>query len=262
MTFKNQVVWITGASSGIGRQLSLEFARQGAIVAASARRMDMLNQLVAEIEAGGGESRAFYCDVLDPESINLCVSNVIAHYSKLDVAVANAGYGVVGKIETLTDSDWNRQLAVNVTGLALTTRYAIPYLRQTKGRLCLLGSVAAFIPNPQAGAYGASKAAVHSIGETLQVELRGSGVSCTTVHPGFVESNITRIDNQGGYHPELDDPRPAHLIWPAEKAARAIVNAIARRKKVYVFTAHGRLAVFLSRHFPDLSRKMMAKAIA
>lgn len=262
MTFKDQVVWITGASSGIGRQLSLEFARQGAIVAASARRMDMLNQLVAEIEAGGGESHAFFCDVLDPESIKLCVSNVIAHYSKLDVVVANAGYGVVGKIETLTYSDWNRQFAVNVAGLALTTRYAIPYLRQTKGRLCLLGSVAAFVPNPQAGAYGASKAAVHSIGETLQVELRGSGVSCTTVHPGFVESNITRTDNQGRYHPEFDDPRPAYLMWPTEKAARAIVKAIARRRKVYVFTVHGKLAVFLAKHFPALSRKMMAKAIA
>lgn len=259
MRFKNQIVWITGASSGIGRELALEFARQGATVAISARRMDLLELLVKDIESNGGSAKAFHCDVLDSNSIEQCVQQIIVTFGKLDIAIANAGFGVEGKIEALTDSDWNRQLAGNVTGLALTCKFALPHLRHTKGQIVLLGSVGAFLPNPNVGAYGASKAAVHSIGETLQVELLGTGVSCTTIHPGFVESNITRIDNQGLFHPEAKDPRPANLLWKTDKAARVMIRAIANRKKVFVFTGHGKIAVFLAKFFPSIARKIIAK---
>jgi NAD(P)-dependent dehydrogenase (short-subunit alcohol dehydrogenase family) len=259
MNFQNQIVWITGASSGIGRELALEFARKGATVAISARRMDLLELLVKDIESNGGSAKAFHCDVLDSNSIEQCVQQIISTFGKLDITIANAGFGVEGKIEALTDSDWNRQLAGNVTGLALTCKFAMPHLRNTKGQIVLLGSVGAFLPNPNVGAYGASKAAVHSIGETLQVELLGTGVSCTTIHPGFVESNITRIDNQGLFHPEAKDPRPANLLWKTDKAARVMIRAIANRKKVFVFTGHGKIAVFLAKFFPSIARKIIAK---
>jgi NAD(P)-dependent dehydrogenase (short-subunit alcohol dehydrogenase family) len=190
MNQHNQVVWITGASSGLGRGMAKEFASKGATVAISARRMDELNVVVQEIESLGGKAKAFYCDVLDSKSIEECVNQIIQDFGKLDVAVANAGFGVVGRIAELTEADWQRQLAGNVTGLALTCKYALPHLKKTKGRLALIGSVAAFVPNPGIGAYGASKAAVQNIGETLLVELLGTGVSCTTIHPGFVDSNI------------------------------------------------------------------------
>jgi len=258
MTFTNQIVWITGASSGLGRYMALELARQGATLAVSARRMDLLELLVAEIESEGGKAKAFFCDVLDTKSIEACAHQIVAHFQKMDVVVANAGCGVMGTIEKLTEADWHRQLNLNVTGLALTCKYALPHIRKTKGRLVLIGSVAAYLPNPGIGAYGASKAAVHSIGETLQVELAGSGVSCTTIHPGFVDSNITRVDNQGNFHPDASDPRPANLMWPTDKAARVMVNAIAKRKKVYVFTGHGKVMSTIGKYFPVLARKMMA----
>jgi len=257
MTFNNQIVWITGASSGIGRELALEFSRKGATLAVSARRIDLLEVLVKEIEAGGGKAKAFYCDVLDIKSIETCAQQIVDHFKKMDVVVANAGGGVMGTIEKLTEADWHRQLNLNVTGLALTCKYALPHVRKTKGRLVLIGSVAAFLPNPGIGAYGASKAAVHSIGETLQVELAGSSVSCTTIHPGFVDSDITRVDNQGNFHPDAKDPRPANLMWPTDKAARVMVKAIAKRKKVYVFTGHGKLMVTIGKYFPKLARKIM-----
>jgi NAD(P)-dependent dehydrogenase (short-subunit alcohol dehydrogenase family) len=259
MNQQNLIVWITGASSGLGRAMALEFASQGAIVAISARRMDQLNEVVKEIESQGGEAKAFFCDVLDSKSIEACVNQIIADFGKLDIAVANAGYGVMGKIEDLTEEDWKRQLAVNVTGLAMTCKFALPHLRKTKGRLALIGSVAAYVPNPGIGAYGASKAAVHNIGESLQVELKGSGVSCTTIHPGFVDSNITRIDNEGNFHPDRSDPRPANLMWPTEKAAKVMVEAIQKRKTVFVFTGHGKLAVSIGKFFPGLMRKISAK---
>ncbi len=259
MKFKDKIVWITGASSGIGRAMAFEFSSQGAIVAISARRMDQLNEVVEHIESKGGRAKAFYCDVLDSKSIEACVNQIIADFGKLDIAVANAGYGVMGKIEDLNAEDWQRQLAVNVTGLALTCKFVLPFLRKTNGRLALIGSVAAFVPNPGIGAYGASKAAVHNIGESLQVELRGSGVSCTTIHPGFVESNITRIDNEGNFHPDRSDPRPTNLMWSTEKAAKVMVDAIEKRKTVFVFTGHGKIAVSLGKFFPGLMRKISAK---
>ncbi|MBL7844210.1 MAG: SDR family oxidoreductase [Cyclobacteriaceae bacterium] len=259
MNFQNQIIWITGASSGLGREMALEFARHGASVAVTARRMDLLEELVVEIESSGGKAKAFFCDVMDAKNIEACVQQIITHFGKLDIAIANAGGGVFGKIEDLTEADWQRQLTLNVTSLALTVKYSLPHLRQTKGRVVLLGSVAAFVPNPMVGAYGASKAAVHNIGETLQVELLGSGVTCTTIHPGFVDSNITRIDNEGNFHPERTDPRPANLMWPTDKAAKVMVKAIAQRKKVYVFTGHGKIGVFLGKFFPSVARKMMAK---
>jgi len=260
MLFKNKIVWITGASSGLGRAMALEFAKLGATVAVSARRMELLEKLVAEIESTGGKAKAFHCDIMDAKSIEQCVNAVVSEFGQLDVAVANAGFGVVGSIENLSESDWSRQLTGNITGLALTCKYSIPHLRKTKGRLALLGSIGAFLPSPVTGAYGASKAAVHSIGETLMVELNGTGVSCTILHPGFVDSNITRVDNQGNFNPEAKDPRPANLMWPTEKAAKVMVNAIARRKKVFVFTGHGKMLAFIGKFLPGLARKVAAKA--
>lgn len=219
----------------------------------------MLEKLVQEIQQEGGKAQAFFCDVMEEQSIEKCIQEIIQAFGKLDGCIANAGGGVMGKIEKLTAEEWDRQLRLNVTGLALTAKYALPELRKTKGRLALIGSVAAFVPNPNLGAYGASKAAVHNIGETLQSELLGSGVSCTTIHPGFVDSNITRIDNEGNFHPEAKDPRPANLMWPTDKAAKAMVKAILNRKKMVVITGHGKVMYAISRLIPSVLRKMMAK---
>jgi len=257
--FKNQIVWITGASSGLGRAMALEFTKRGAVLAVSARRMELLESLVLEIQTLGGKARAFRCDVSNEANVAACVDAIIGEYGALHVAVANAGYAAMGKVEMLSATDWQRQLSVNVTGLALTAKYALPHLRKTKGRLALLGSVGAFVPNPSLSPYGASKAAVHNIGESLQLELKGSGVSCTTIHPGFVESNITRVDNAGVFHPERNDPRPANLMWPTQRAARVMIRAIEQRRRVYIFTVHGKIISWLGRHLPAVARAFVVK---
>lgn len=187
------------------------------------------------------------------------VQQIITSLGRLDVVVANAGFGVIGSIEKLTAKDWNRQLQGNVTGLALTVKYALPYLEKTNWTNGLVGSIAAYLPNPYVGAYGASKAAVNSIGKTLQVELKNSGVSCTTLHPGFVVSEIARVDNDGVWHPDRPDPRPSNLMWPTDKAANVMVRAILKRKRNYVFTGHGRILVWLQRWFPGLVRTIISK---
>jgi len=261
MTNKHEsVVWITGASSGIGKAMAFEWARLGYKVVLSARRKDVLDEIAADIKSSGGEALVVPVDILDETSIQLAVQEIITTWGRLDVAVANAGFGVFGSIDSLNAAQWNRQLQGNVTGLALTVKYALPHLKKNNGRIGLLGSIAAFLPNPSLGAYGASKAAVHSIGQTLQVELMGTGVSCTTLHPGFVDSEIARIDNEGVWHPEKVDPRPKNLMWPADKAAKVMVRAILKRKRMYVFTKHGKAFVWIQRWFPGLMRVIISKA--
>lgn len=256
---QNEVIWITGASSGIGKALAYEWSKIGYKVVLSARRKELLDQVANDIKNSGGEAMAVPCDIMIEAEIENAVQEIIQTFGRLDVVIANAGFGVFGSLENLTAKDWNRQFQGNVTGLALTVKYALPHLKKNKGRIGLVGSVGAFLPNPNLGAYGASKAAVHSIGQTLQVELMGTSVSCTTVHPGFVKSEITRIDNEGNWHPERPDPRPAHLIWPTEKAAKEITKAILKRKRNYVFTNHGKIFLIIQRWFPGLMRKIMAK---
>lgn len=257
---QENVVWVTGASSGIGKAMAFEWARLGFKVVLSARRQEVLDKVAEEIRQAGGQALVIPCDIMEETAIENAVQQIIKACERIDVVVANAGFGVFGNMEKLTVKDWNRQLQGNVIGLALTVKYALPYLKKNNGRIGLVGSVAAYLPSPNMGAYGASKAAVHSIGQTLQVELMGSGVSCTTLHPGFVVSEIARIDNDGVWHPEQPDPRPSNLIWPTDKAAKVMVKAILKRKRNYIFTRHGKIIVWLQHWFPGLVRFIISKS--
>jgi short-subunit dehydrogenase len=256
------VVWITGASAGIGEALALEYARQGYRVAVSARREERLRGVAARIDELGGEGFVVPCDVTEEEAIARTVSRIVDRFGRLDVAVANAGFVVSGHIEELSAEEWRRQFDVNVVGLAVTARHALPHLRETRGRLALVGSVAGFLPRPGTGAYAASKAAVRTIGQALSLELVGTGVSCTTIQPGLVESEIAQVDNRGVHHPDRPDGRPAFFMWPSERAARVMVRAIRRRRRDYVFTGHGRLGAFLGRHLWGLVHFAMARTLS
>ena len=250
--FENKVVWITGGGSGIGRALALAFADEGAVVAVSGRREERLHEVVQELESRGAKGLAVRCDVADEASVAEAVRKVVRTLGGLDVAVANAGFSVAGRIEKLSAADWRRQLDVNVIGAAMTARYSIPHLRERKGRLALIGSVSSMMSAPGLGAYSASKYAVRAIGQTLAVELHGSDVSCTTIHPGFIESEIAQVDNQGRFDAGREDRRPKNLMWPADRAARVMVYAIAKRKREFTFTGHGKAGAFAGRHMPGL----------
>ncbi len=257
--FDGKVVWITGGNSGIGLACALEFARQGARLALSARREDRLTEAAELCRAAGAECLVVPCDVTDDEAVAAAVATIVRHYGQLDVAMANAGCAVAGRVAQLDAETWRRQLDVNVLGLVSTVRYALPELEKTGGRLALVGSVIAYVHPPKNGAYAASKAAVHAIGQTLSAELARSEVSCTTIHPGFVASDIARVDNDGVFDPERADKRPAQLMWKAEDAARVMVAAIAARKPLFVFTGHGRLAAWLGRFTPGLVRMVLSR---
>ena len=256
---KEKVVWITGASSGIGKAMAHKWSQLGYKVVLSARRQELLKAIAMGIKDSGGEALVIPVDIMEDTSIEKAVQQIITSLGRLAVVVANAGFGLIGSIDKLTAKDWNRQLQGNVTGLALTVKYALPYLEKTNGRIGLVGSIAAYLPNPYVGAYGASKAAVNSIGKTLQVELKNSGVSCTTLHPGFVVSEIARVDNDGVWHPDRPDPRPPNLMCPTDKARMVLVRAILTLNCIYVFTGHRSILVWLQRWFPGLVRTIISK---
>lgn len=260
LPFQDQVAWITGGGTGLGRYLALELARQGAHVAVSGRREDRLLEVVAEVEKLGRKGMALPLDVCDADAQRAAVARIEREWGRLDLAVANAGYGVGGELETLAAPAFERQFAVNVFALLKTAQAALPALRKTRGRLGLVGSVAHIAFTPGAGAYTASKAAVHAVGETLAAELSGAGVSVTLLHPGFVESEIHTVDNQNRPQEGKTDHRPLSLMWPTDRAARSMARALRRRKRVHVFTGHGLFAWYLYRLFPGLMFQVLAYA--
>ena len=250
--WNNKVVWITGAGSGLGKALAFEFAHYGANIVLSGRREAPLLSVSEEISTKDARSLVVPCDVTKPAEIEEAITTIIDTFGQLDVVIANAGFGVSGPFENLTEEDWSRQFSVNVVGLTQTVRYSLPHIKKSKGRIVLIGSVAAFAFAGKAAPYCSSKAAVHAIGECLSLELYGTGVTCTTIHPGFVESDIARVDNKGVFHAEAQDKRPAKLMWRADAAAKVMVRAIYKRKRIFVFTWHGKFGAFLGRHFPNL----------
>lgn len=258
----DQVVWITGSGSGIGRALALEAAKQGAIVAVSGRRADRLEEVAREIEQGGGRALPVACDVTDEGDIARAVETVLGAHGRLDVAIANAGFSVAGRVAKLSAEDWRRQLDTNVVGAAITAKHALPHLERTKGRVALVGSVASMLASPGLGAYNASKFALRAVGLTLAMELEGTGVSCTLVHPGFVESEIAQVDNEGRFDPSRADKRPRNLMWPADQAAIEMLRAIRARKREHVFTGHGKIAGALGRHAPGLVHFLLTRGSA
>jgi short-subunit dehydrogenase len=258
--FAGQVVLITGASSGIGAALAREFARQGANLALLARRVDRLRGLAGEIEAGGRRAVALAGDVTVDGDVERAVLATRTAFGRIDVTVANAGFGVVGPFERLTLDDYRRQFETNVFGVLRTAQATLPSLKATRGRLVILGSVAGHIATPGSSPYSMSKFAVHGLAGALGHELAAVGVSVTLLSPGFVDSEIRRVDNAGAFQSEVRESVPAWLIMPTARAARQMVRAIARRRREVVITGHGKLGVFMQRHVPWLVSAAIRRA--
>jgi short-subunit dehydrogenase len=248
-----QVVLITGASSGIGAALAREFSARGADLVLAARRTDRLEGLVRELEHGGRRAVSVACDVTKDGDVERAVAAARSAFGRLDVVVANAGFGVVGSVERLTLDDYRRQFETNVYGVLRTVWAALPEVKQTRGQIAIIGSVAGHIATPGSSPYAMSKFAVRALAEALGHELARDGVSVTLISPGFVESELRRVDNQGALRAATADPVPSWLVMSAARAARQIVTAIARRRREAVITGHGRVSVFLHRHVPWLT---------
>ncbi len=258
-THAGRVVLITGASAGIGAALARELAREGADLVLTARREDRLRDLAREIEATGRNAVIVCCDVTRDGDLERAVAVAIERYGRLDIAVANAGFGVAGPVDGLSLDDYRRQLETNVFGVLRTLYASLPELRMARGQFVIVGSVSGHVPTPSTSAYCMSKFAVRGFAESIHDELSASGVSVTLVSPGFVDSDIRRVDNHGQVHEDAPDPVPAWLRMPADQAAREIGRAIHRRRREVVVTGHGKALVLLYRYAPWLLRFLIAR---
>ncbi|MFC2084860.1 SDR family oxidoreductase [Bacteroidota bacterium] len=220
---QKKVVWITGGGSGLGKAMALEFARNGAKVVISGRRENILKETVREIERENSQGLAIQCDVSKEEEIIEAVSQIVNSFGRLDVAIANAAVPMTGKIEELKHEEWKRIFEINVIGLAMTAKHALPELRKTKGRLVLVGSGASMLASPNFSAYTSTKYAMRAIGQTLSMELYKSGVSCTNIYPGYMSTEFAQIDNDGEISSEKQKWDNSYT-WSPEKSAQVCIN--------------------------------------
>ena len=222
-------------------------------MALAARRLDRLQTLASEIGKTGRRAVVIPCDVARDGDLERAADQARAALGKLDVVVANAGFGVTGKLETLSLDDYRRQLETNVFGVLRTVYATLDDLKKTRGRLVLIGSVSGHVAVPGSSAYSMSKFAVHGLAAALGHELAPYGVAVTLISPGFVESEIRQIDNRGVWLAQAPRrPIPPSIVMATPTAARKIVSAVARRRREVVITGFGKVAVALQRHLPWL----------
>lgn len=247
-----KVVFITGASSGIGEALAREAAAQGAAVVLVARRRERIAGLATEIEAAGGRALAVTGDVTRDGDMEEAVAQALDHFGRIDVAIANAGFSCNGPVAALGVADFQRQFDTNVFGVIRTVKAALPALSEVGGSIGLTGSTNGWLSLPGYSAYCASKHAVRSLADCLRHELAGQGVSVTHLAPGFIASDIRLLDRNGQMRANAVDPIPRWLQLPARRAARQMLCAISARRAQTIITMHSRLAIFASRHMPWL----------
>jgi NAD(P)-dependent dehydrogenase (short-subunit alcohol dehydrogenase family) len=244
-----KVVFVTGASSGIGEGLAREAAGQGAAVVLAARRIERTARLAAELEATGGRALAVRCDVTRDGELEEAVACGLERFGRLDVAIANAGISINGCLADLTVDDFRRQLDTNVLGVVRTVKATLPALTASRGALGLLGSTNGYLSLPGYSPYSASKHAVRALADCLRHELGSVGVSVTHIAPGFIESELRVFGNDGSPRP---DPIPRWLQLSAPRAARQMLRAIQARRAEAIITGHAWLAIFVARHAPWL----------
>jgi NADP-dependent 3-hydroxy acid dehydrogenase YdfG len=243
-----QVLFITGASAGIGEAIAREAAARGAHVALLARREDKIRAIAAQINAEGGSALGLVADVTSETQLETAVKQTTEKFGGIDIAIANAGFGVRGNLEQLTLADYQRQFDTNVFGVLRTVTATLPALKQRTGMLGVVGSANGYLNVPGWSAYCMSKAAVRSLCACLRHELLAEGVSVTHVAPGLIESEFRRVDNQGQANPDAKDPVPAWLAMPKGKAAAQILEAVLSRREEAVITWHAKAVVALERH--------------
>jgi short-subunit dehydrogenase len=249
---KNTVAFITGASSGIGAAMAEEFARRGADVVLVARRRERLQEVAKAVQDQGRLALVAEADVTRDGDLETAVEQAEEQFGRIDWVVANAGFGVAGAVHKLELEDYRRQFETNIFGVLRTVRATRDSLISSGGVLALMGSVTSYVSLPVSSPYSMSKHAVKALADSLRAEMSRRGVAVTLLAPGFVESEIRQVDNKGERHEHANDPIPPWLRMQTAVAARKMVRAIVKRKRVVVITLHGKVFVFIERHFPWL----------
>ena len=248
---RQQVVFITGAASGIGRALALGAAREGAVVWAADIDAPGAEVVVAEMRAMGAQAWALPLDVTDAAAVDAAVARVIEESGRIDLCFNNAGIGFAGEFRDSTAEQWRRVFDVNVFGVihvALATYRLM--VRQGHGHLVNTASLAALLPTPGLSAYGASKWAVLSLTHSLRLEGEGLGVKVSAICPSFVESNIYSRTLVAGLKRDAMRSVAAFPIVPVDGLVPRVFRGIANNEALILFPFYARVLWWLQRLVP------------
>jgi uncharacterized protein len=256
VSYQGMTALVTGASSGIGRLLSLRFAREGARVALVARRRSELEALATEIATAGGAAFPISCDVSDPASVQETCAKALDHFGRIDLLVNNAGYGHHRTFLEWDLADMERVMCVNYFGALRFTKLLLPQMvDRGRGWVVLVASVAGRIGTPGESAYAATKFAMVGLGEALSIEVEDSGIHVLTVCPGVIRTPFFDAE-------ALDRMPPVarrQFVEP-EKLVEAIIRALARGDRELTYPRSLAAAYVVKALAPGFMRRQVKRA--
>lgn len=241
MDWKNKVVFLTGASSGIGEALALEMAGRGAILGLLARREDLLSDLAERCEKRGGKAKWFAVDVTDSTAVKNSADSLINEFGKIDILIANAGIGGNNKeTRNLEAEAVIKVINTNLVGAVNAVSAVLPQMLERKsGQLAAISSLAAYRGLPKSAAYCASKAGMTAFFESVRLDVQQKGIAVTIIHPGFIKTPLTSgRKNEMPYLMELEDAVPL------------FIEAIENRRKFAAFPRQMALLAKAGKFFP------------
>ncbi|MFF7341933.1 SDR family NAD(P)-dependent oxidoreductase [Streptomyces sp. NPDC008163] len=256
---------VTGGSRGLGLFVARQLAERGCIVTIAARDADELERAAAQLrEATGSSVRTVVCDVRDRAAVGALVREVHER-DGLDLVIANAGVIQVAPVEDVGAAEFGDAMDTMFYGALHTSLEALPYLKKTRGRLGLIGSVGGLLGVPHLLPYSCAKAAIAALAEGLHAEMAASGVSVTAVHPGLMRTGSHRqaefggnVDAEFGWFSTVAGAPP--LSMDAERAARRIVDAVIQRRARLVLTAPAKAAQLAHGMAPGLTTRLSGVA--
>jgi NAD(P)-dependent dehydrogenase (short-subunit alcohol dehydrogenase family) len=271
-TYAGAVAIVTGAASGIGRAVSQELARRGAEVVLADRQAELVQDVAAEIVAGGGRATAAALDVTQFPAVERLVAETAARTGRLDYLFNNAGIGVVGEAILYGVEDWDRVFDVNLRGVAYGTQAAYPIMcRQGYGHIVNTASLGGLLPMPLFVSYSASKHAVVGLSTSLRLEAARHGVRVSALCPGVVRTPNLEGGTYGRNLTAASSSRILEMwkgLFPmdSEPFAAAALDAVARNPAIVIVPAWARLPLSLYRLCPPLglwlARKNFERVIA
>lgn len=251
MKLKDKVVIITGASSGIGKSLAIEFAKRGAHLVLGARQFVTLCELAQDIEKQYHvKAVAVQCDVTVEDDCAALIKQTLLTFGRIDVLVNNAGISMRALFKDVDLGVLKSLMDVNFWGTVYCTKYALPEIMKTKGSIVGVSSIAGYKGLPGRSGYSASKFAMNGFLDALRVENLKTGVHVMVACPGFTSSNIrnTALDKNGSQQGEstLEEAK----MMSTDEVALIIANGVENRSRTLIMTGQGKLTVFLSKFFP------------
>ena len=262
-TFREKIVIVTGASSGIGKALALRLADEGAWLALAARNAQRLDSLAWECQQRGSKAIAIPTDVADESQCRALIQRTQETYGRIDTLVNNAGIDVLSKLEDLPDLRLFKQVVdVNFYGTVHCTYYALPYLKETRGRIVNISSLGGMLAIPLNTSYSASKFAMIGFSDSLRMEVEQAGVSVTVICPSWVvtEFHERYLDKNG--QPKGPSGRAIYTekTMTADQCAQIVLKA-ARRRKRQIVMRPGSLALWLKLIAPGLADRLIISAL-